>query len=186
MSHLKEFVHDVRVVLSSIRGNAELVEMISDDEEIKSHVSRIIRGVDFLENLMSSFERVMEGNVSLEVVDPCSIVEEVLETLKAEFEILERDFTFRCDGKRVRVDRILLYRILLNLIGNSLRHGSGTVRIRVFEGNITIEDDGEWNSRKKGLGLSIVEKLVEMMGGSFEIVDKNDGKSVKVRLEVVR
>ncbi|MCO6480352.1 MAG: hypothetical protein J5I94_27170 [Phaeodactylibacter sp.] len=88
--------------------------------------------------------------------------------------------------------RIHLYRILSELITNSVKHGGArelTVQLTRYDGSIqaTVEDDGRGFDtdapRGKGIGLSNVEYRAKALGGRFSL-DARPGRGTFASIEV--
>jgi signal transduction histidine kinase len=97
---------------------------------------------------------------------------------------------------QVTVDPDKFVQVVTNLVENAVRHGSGTIRLTlrpIAPGlQLVVEDEGEgiapelrrrvftkfWTSGRSGgsgLGLYLVNGLVEAQGGSITIGDADDG-----------
>jgi signal transduction histidine kinase len=98
--------------------------------------------------------------------------------------------------------------MLRNLVDNALRHGTARqIEIGIArEGNhavLTVADDGygvpaaersqvmqrfrrgtSTNTSGSGLGLSIVQRVVELHGGSLQLDDGIDGRGLAVRVRL--
>ncbi|MCY7367983.1 MAG: PAS domain-containing protein, partial [Chamaesiphon sp.] len=192
--------HDLKAPL---RGIANLAQWIEDDltdidpdtqanlELLRSRVYRMeamINGLlDYarLGNLPSSLENFAVEDLLAEVVDSLNIPD-----------------TFKLDLPShlppITTNRLLLGRVLANLIGNAYKHHDrpkGTIRVTARPlGNVwefTVADDGAGipaESRERifdifqtlstkdknntGIGLSIVKRIVENQEGEIEIVER--------------
>lgn len=106
------------------------------------------------------------------------------------------------EGKIMATDKTLVERVLLNLLSNSVKHvdkgGAITVSMKDLTEflEISIEDNGQGikadklphifdryhtgdSARGKGIGLSIVREIVEVLGGTISAVSE-EGKGTKM------
>ena len=100
------------------------------------------------------------------------------------------------------MDSTLFYRMLENILKNSLVYTDGKITVTISESNdnliIGILDEGEGiseniirkvygedltNITKHGLGIFISKQIAEVHGGSFSIRNKNPGLEVKFIFE---
>ncbi len=105
-------------------------------------------------------------------------------------------------GGLVRGDPPAMERVVTNLIQNAIEHGGRRVTIRVGTHSLEVEDDGPGipiDERERifeafhrlhakqtgaGLGLNLVQQVMDRHGGSVEAFDAPDGGTV-MRLEFV-
>ncbi len=189
--------HDLRTPLATLRTELELAtRRPRSAEELGAALASAREEVDRLVRLaedLLTLARTDEGRMELKL--ECHDVREVLEA------VAERDGArARAVGRSIEVsasvdatltgDRMRLEQALGNLVDNSLRHGSGTVRLdaRVENGRVelSVSDEGvgfppgflphalERFSRAEasragsgtGLGLAIVDAVARAHGGS--------------------
>lgn len=188
--------HEIRTPLQAIRGFTELLSTMDLEPERRSEaLARINTAADHLLSLVTDvldLSRAEAGALPLRPVpvEVASSVDEVVDltsTLAA-----DRDITVRVrlvDEDRVLADPDRLRQVLLNILGNALRHGDrgGTVTVtaRPEAGHIAVEvaDDGpgippdlldrifapftHGATDGHGLGLMLAHGLVAAMGGDL-------------------
>jgi len=112
------------------------------------------------------------------------------------------------EGKIMATDKTLVERVLLNLLSNSVKYvdKGGFIKVSVTDLNefleITVEDNGQGikadklpyifdryhtgdSTRGKGIGLSIVREIVEVLGGTINAQsEENKGTIMTVCLPV--
>lgn len=196
--------HDLRAPL---RGIDNLAGFIREDvgDNLDDETSR---NFDLLQNRIHRMERLLDDllaysragrrETSLETVDLQGLLQDVT-ALIAPPEGM--DLQINCTEIRVRVARAPLQQVLMNLIGNAIKHHdqpTGIVRIDVRESGkaikFSIADDGpgipeQFHDRifgmfqtlkprdeleGSGMGLAIVRRVVESAGGSVAVYSTND------------
>lgn len=194
--------HELRTPLAAIRTNIEVAEMASETEQeeqralletVKGQTERLTRLSEDLLLLTAP-----QAALPLETVNPGELVAMALEELAPLAERADVVLTANTRGSCEAVASTdLLYRCVLNLVDNAVKHtGEGTaVTVEVgCEGDrvsIGVKDTGPGippedlahvferfyrvdRSRVRGrggsgLGLAIVRELMDSMGGSVEV-----------------
>ena len=191
----REFVanaaHELLTPLTGIVGAAHVLQAGAKDvpEERDRFIAHIATECSRLARLARSLlvlARAQSGEEPprLEIMPLRPLLNEVIELVNA-------TVTVRCDRElAVFADFDLLVQALTNLIANAIRHGSGgdiAVEARRIEGNVVEvdivdseaagPDIGEFRRRFRsaagrdgggfGLGLSIAEQSLEVMGGQL-------------------
>ncbi len=194
--------HELRTPLTSILGYSDLIieGIVDDPDSIKSIREAAAYLLGLVDNLLEH-GAIEEGHLSLatEVVELKTFFESLGRLARA---LAERHgLSFELSGPREddwrRIDPLRVRQILFNLISNAVRytpHGSVSVRWRT-EGNrlqVEVEDTGigieadrmerifvpfarESTAERHsglGLGLSIVRRLAEGMGGGIKAVSE--------------
>ncbi|MCL2565094.1 MAG: HAMP domain-containing histidine kinase [Defluviitaleaceae bacterium] len=119
---------------------------------------------------------------------------------------VELIFSKEFDEKIMATDKTLVERVLLNLLSNSVKHveKGGFIKVSIKNSNefleISVEDNGKGikaevlphiferyhtgdSIRGKGIGLSIVREIVEVLGGSINAMSE-EGKGTKMTVNL--
>ena len=191
--------HDLRNPLNTLELSLELAERTGEED----HFERCYRAVDRMDSLLEdvlSLAREGQEVDDLELVDLETVAREAwltVETAGGEL-IVETSLTLRTDSGRLK-------QLLENLFRNSVEHGSTspdsgmrgsdgrnvTVTVGDLDGGFYVEDNGpgipEADREKifdagystagggNGLGLRIVEQVVEAHGWSIRATDGTEG-----------
>ncbi|NKI95173.1 ATP-binding protein [Rhizobacter sp. SG703] len=186
--------HDLRSPLGRIRL---AVELLPDTDETRARRAGIVRNVRDADRLIESFlDHVRAGELACdETVDLAAVARQVV----AGFERPAAELAIDAPATlpRAHANRLLVERLLANLVDNALKHGRAPVRVGVggspAQAWITVDDAGDGipagdaarltdafargdGSRARpgaGLGLAIVRQVATRLGGelSFERVD---------------
>lgn len=208
--------HDLRTPLTSILGYLQLMGREDISSEEYRHCLEIVEGrAKVLQDLITSFydlSRIEGGEYPLELqrVDLRRCLEPLLAGFYEDFEQAGFQVTVELmeDPPAVSADPGAVTRILTNLIGNALKHGSKTLDIRLYQEGRTLvtafsndapeltqEDlprvferfytaDQMRTGQNTGLGLAIVKALAEQMGHAAFAELKDGVFTVGVRWSV--
>lgn len=188
--------HDLRTPLTSILGYLQLIRDDSPDgPEARQYLEVVRSRAGMLQELISGFydlSRIDGGEYPLELTQ-VDLYREVSELLADLYDDLERcglDVSVELDRglPPVMADRAAVERILTNLLGNAMKHGSGTLKVALYRDgetlvtaftndapDLTQEDlsrvfdrfytaDQMRTGQNTGLGLAIVKGLADQMG----------------------
>lgn len=163
------------------------------------------QGVLQLQNILQRLLELarLEGQpVEMEISDPVDAVRAAVEALQPIFgELLSRVSVHGAEESRpVRVAYPLLLAAIQNLIDNAMRYApantpifvliapqsAGTMHISVVDEGTSLNAEERrqavnrfWRGNSKipgsGLGLSIVDAIARRHGGTFELLERNDG-----------
>ena len=185
-------VHEIRSPLSVIRGNAELMKLMSaNTESVRPYVDAILRGTQLLqvrlEHLMTTVRRGGNPRVATDIGP---LIREVVDLFQRGTDLKLRQPTLVLDtgsqplGAFIDPGRII--QVLLNVLGNAFDAlgdgGDVWVRCQVDPTDlgyvmITIEDSGP------GIPPSLVSRLFEPF---FTTKEKGSGYGLYLASEIVR
>jgi two-component system, OmpR family, osmolarity sensor histidine kinase EnvZ len=193
--------HDLRSPLGRIRM---AVELLPDTPETTSRRASIVRNVQDADRLIESFlDQVRAGELPCnETVDLAAVARQVV----AGFERPAAELALDAPATlpRERANRLLVERLLANLVDNALKHGRAPVRVSIggspAQAWITVDDAGDGipaddavhltdafargdGSRSRpgtGLGLAIVRQVAARLGGVLAF--ERDGSLHRVRV----
>ncbi len=205
--------HDLRNPLVSIEGYAEMLSEDVEDkllEEQKEYLIGIHRNVAYISdiaNALLQLSRIERREVTQELID----IKEFFDELCLDILARGNDVEIKILGRTLKIqsDRTLLWHIFSNLINNSIKYAkpdeSAIIEIDWLRKDcsimFTVKDNGIGIDREfiksvflpfsrattvkegAGLGLSIVKKSVELLGGRVWIDSiKGEGTIVYVEL----
>lgn len=204
--------HDLRTPLTSAMGYIQLIQDSNLTEEEKRRALAVIeKRLLRLEELINSFfefSKIISNEKPPEraELNLIAVLEEAIAHYYDDYCAQNREIMFRCSQHKLtlRSNKNMLLRIFDNLIGNALKHGSGTLTVSVEDGeavhirfeNQLLDADVDTErifeefyttdiSRTKGntgLGLAIVKQFTEMLGGSVAAQHENGVFSLTVVL----
>ena len=195
--------HDLRSPLGRIRMAAEL---LPDTADVNARKALIVRNIGQADRLIESFlDYVRSGELAFdETVDLAAAARSVV----AGFErpAHELDIAAPASLPWPRANRLLVERLLANLVDNALKHGKPPVRLGLGGDSkhawISVTDagegmdpqtlerlqeaftrgDGSRSAPGSGLGLAIVRQVAARLGGTLSF-DHEDGEpTVRVTL----
>ena len=188
--------HDIRNVLSSATLVADTI-LASDDPRVRRAAPHIVRS---LEQSVALVQSMMDYLADTPAAEPEDVPMRELAAEIADSAGLDVSY----DGpEMLRLDRVMMSRILLNLARNAANAGAGSLSIDVWRagklGVVDIADDGpgipreDWDdlflafrSKRRGgtgLGLAIARDLAVAQGGALKLTrSTGDGSEFRLQL----
>ncbi len=196
--------HDFKTPLAVIKSYIEAIEdkAISEEEalkvikeetdllERKVHSLLYLNKLDYIKNV---------ENLTFEEVD----LESLLEKAIAKFKFQRKDVSFilEKDDKTKFIGTIDLWESVIdNLLGNFIRYAKKEIKITIKNHKLIFFNDGDnidkdllkviFNPYRKGikgefgLGLSIIQKSLQVMGYTIQIKNHKNGVSFTISKEV--
>ncbi|MFC4099270.1 sensor histidine kinase [Paenibacillus xanthanilyticus] len=214
-----DFSHELRTPISLMRMKLESALEKQTPVDIESTYS-ILEEVYRMSKLVQDLQQLSlaeTGNLSLQKrwINICELVEDTVDLLLPGAEGKELTLEFEAGRKLlVYVDPDRYQQVLINLLGNAIRHSRLRLKLRVWHENslfiIEVEDDGVGieeeelehiferfyrssasperdKGRGMGLGLAIARSLVLAHGGTIQVRSKyGEGSIFRVATAIFR
>ncbi|KGJ48987.1 hypothetical protein KD33_11445 [Clostridium sp. NCR] len=210
--------HDIKTPLSSISGYAEFLEQDYDfsRDDIKSYANIIHNKSNYIKELVDDLNLniQLKNNISIlkkEEVNIVSFVKDSVIDILNDSKYSKVDIRFECSEDKIfmNIDKVLMRRVLNNLIYNALVHNDENISIvvSVYKDDktfISISDNGKGISEKdlenifnryyrgtntgeshkgSGLGMSIAKEIVNAHNGDITINSiLGKGTDIKITL----
>jgi two-component system sensor histidine kinase QseC len=204
--------HELRTPLAALRAQAQVAARASSAAETRSALVKLQASIDRSAHLISqllSLARLEPGSAYVpgQSAEAQRVVDLVLEDLAAIARERRVEITVSGCQQPLPGSSDLLYLLVRNLLENSVLNVSpgGYVALEVSSsdrcGVLTIRDDGPGIPRAErlraferfyripgsapggsGLGLSIVGRIVELIGGEIELTEPAAGTGLVVRV----
>ncbi|RME62413.1 MAG: PAS domain S-box protein [Nitrospirae bacterium] len=212
---IRSVSHEFRTPLSAIIGMTEMVlEGDVTGDKVQTYLNTVIKEGKRLASMVTDLldiSKLESGSIvpKFEEVDLQGLIQSVIERFQLRIKEKNAKVSVKVQKalKNFLTDRELLFKVLSNLVDNSLKYSDPgcKIKIKASSGNgyviITVEDTG-WgipaNELKRvgerffrgvhgtrtkgtGLGISLCRQMLEQIGGSLEI-DSVYGKGTTVRV----
>jgi signal transduction histidine kinase len=200
--------HDLRSPAVTISTYAALIGDTDDDDDRALMVEGLRDGSAYLDRLVDgllSLSRIGRSDGEPESVDLEAVVNGVARRLAAAYPSLE--VTTSGDLPVIQADRLRIEQVVDNLLGNAAKHGGRedlTVTVSWAAdrdgGTLTFADDGRGvgederesifglfrrgstGATGSGVGLGLVRRIVDHMGGSIQVAPSGGGAVFELRL----
>jgi signal transduction histidine kinase len=187
---LEGLIHDLNNVFQTIGESADLLQNDPKWERLAHTLQRSVdRGQRIVHGILETNRSATELAPVIENASQfCLDYLECANVPKIEF-VHEIDPDFRLKGDAAQWERVLV-----NLFLNSAQAGARNIRIQAREGEIVVSDDGpgiapellprifqprvSTKSIISGLGLYVVQSIVEQNGGSVSAANGQNGGAV--------
>jgi signal transduction histidine kinase/ligand-binding sensor domain-containing protein/DNA-binding response OmpR family regulator len=207
-------VHEIRTPLSLIKLPLERLSEKHSDNEATGYLSAINKNVNYLLHVagqLLDFQKIENQGIVLDIRNHSinDLVSEVYQQFVFSAASLHIDMSLSLpdDDRIIAFDRDKVYKILINLLSNALKHAKGRIDVQVdlfddrFE--IRIADDGAGIPDKEkakvfepfyqsagakstlgtGIGLAFSKSLAESHNGHIQLVD-NEWKGASFILSI--
>lgn len=200
VQEMHALVHDLKTPLTTVRGLNSILEMTAVEPRQQEYCRHIDQAVDQMNAMISEilFEDAWQPTGVEDLVNYARA------QLIPEKTAQELVFNISPDLPRIRVNRVRLARVLVNVLQNALKatEGSagGRVILEAYRGDgevvLAVEDNGEgipaagmdliWEAgystrNTSGLGLPFVRRVVEAHGGRVHVTSQ---ERVGTRVEI--
>lgn len=191
--------HELKTPLTSIKGFAETLKYVEDNETRNKFLDIIDKEAERLTTLINDIlilSNIENNKMREEEFDPSEVIDNVISMFTNQVNNKEVEIYFDDKGSRVLLgDRDKFYQMMLNLVENAVKYSNdkAIINIRTYENQyyeyIEVEDNGIGipkedlpriferfyrvdKSRAKGgtgLGLAIVKHIVKMFNGEVYV-----------------
>ena len=197
-SWLRGISHDIRTPLTKISWEMEGIKTKENLDEVKNIENQVIKISRIIEdlNLTKSLENLSDKH--FEYKDPISVIRKLIVNNLNENSSEEIIFENKINKEiKIKMDDHLFYRMLENILNNSLEYGDGKICIiyELMNNRLSISINNEGNPieesvikrlneenlsdvQKHGMGLFISRQICNLHKGKMEV--KNLSSGVKV------
>lgn len=191
--------HELKTPLMSIQGYAEAVkDGIIPPEEAEQGLEIIIREAERMKALVDQFLYIskmdkMGDDFSPVVLNLEKAAEEAVEAVRSL--AIEKGLTLKIETSpgtvQVHADPERIHRLLINVLGNAIRHARQNIIVKIEKGTVFVDDDGPGfkkgdeekifdpfyseASGGSGLGLAISRAIAERHGGNISAENRPEG-----------
>ncbi len=206
---VSNITHELKTPIATVRVALEALQSFDagqDPERTKEYIeisqNELMRLEILVDNVLkASVAEGKEMQLNLEQVNMHTLVSEILETMKLQFEKMRASVHFNSTASQqlLKADRVHLTSIIYNLLDNALKYSQGSPKIdvnlrvdandvvldivddgfgipkayqsRIFEKFFRVPTHNVHDTKGYGLGLNYVKKVVEQHGGSITVQD---------------
>ena len=197
-SWLRGISHDIRTPLTKISWEMEGIKTKENLDEVKNIENQVIKISRIIEdlNLTKSLENLSDKH--FEYKDPISVIRKLIVNNLNENSSEEIIFENKINKEiKIKMDDHLFYRMLENILNNSLEYGDGKICIiyELMNNKLIISIKNEGNPieesvikrlneenlsdvQKHGMGLFISRQICNLHKGIMEVQNLNEGVKV--------
>lgn len=189
--------HEFRTPLAGINSSTEIIESISIDKEIVPFIDRIYKSTDQMNDILSSFRGMEEGQASL-TVKKFNLSETVEKIIKSTFnpDLISTEINLHQD--EIGASETIFTMVLRNLLSNAIKYAgeSPTIKVKIYKNTsemliIEVSDNGigfkrgeanqvfkkgvrvsNHETEGQGMGLYIVKSYLNLIGGKIRLKSK--------------
>ena len=196
--------HDLKAPVHTIKGMVGILEedlrsqLSGDTQEVLGHMSRAVGRLEELIGGVLEYSRITRETVAAEPVETGVVITEVISDLSGLIEDKKARVSVAEGLPAVLGEKMHLYRIFSNLIGNAVKYASPdrppAVTVQEEESRsprkcvVSVKDNGRGIPQDKlelifrpfqrvspgniegtGIGLASVKRLLEKIGGDIEV-----------------
>lgn len=185
--------HQLRTPLTALSMRLEEIEMITEDEEVRTEAAACLDQVERMTTVVSELlDEKRRNQSSTEALHILEVFNSQREEWESQFEAEGRKLVFMDEAERpVLGESGKLAQVLATLIENSLRYGGGTTTVKAKKSSssrgvvIEVSDEGPGiddnlapdvfemgvsGHGSSGIGLALAKDLAQAMGGRLELV----------------
>jgi CheY-like chemotaxis protein len=190
---LRRFSHDIRAAVSDVVGGLRLIDTQRLDPETRTQLDRVRAAGDTLAGMIDSALMAASGETFVMTPGTGLCLREIAESWRRRWTGRAAELGARFDlvvegdlPSRILAPRLLLDRIVCNLVSNALIHGGGRVRVALSATAgadlvIAVADDGAGFSGDEtrgpgtrpggghGLGLQIAREMCRHLDGALHL-----------------
>ena len=187
--------HELRTPHAVMKTMLDVAQADPEHQDVPQLVKRLAetnqRGIDIVETLLS-LTALDNREVEVDPVDLAAVVRSAWPALSAEAAEAGATLSSELTESVVEGNDVLLHQVVTNLVQNAIRHGGGTVSVRVSGGCLVVRNDGgildaarvrtfvepfakDRYGAGHGLGLALVRRIVEVHRGRLELAPNPDG-----------
>ncbi|GEM_PF-3515215 len=173
---VRKFHHDLRIPLSVIMLNL-------DDDSIRPEVRQSIKdALRYMDEITLSFKSLYDEQRTLEDVNVKDEVEHILRVFSANLRAKDINVKLELSDVRVKANKYMLRRLLLNLLDNAIRYSprGSTIEITLRSGMLSIKNRGNYMG-DEGTGIKTVKFIADFHGWNFYIDQRGDTVVAVVR-----
>lgn len=179
--------HDLKTPLYTAQGYVDLARETGEEE----YFDRITTALERTEELIDGVVTLARTGEYFETTEPVELRDAITRAWTA---VSMNEATIEVeDSTSIMADEPSFCQLLENLFTNAVEYGDSAITIRVglLDDGVYVEDDGpgipaadrdqvfEWgyssSDERTGIGLSIVEQIVEAHGWTIAVTESDDG-----------